>query len=160
MNLSQAVRKQLVAIDLLEGLIDAVRAANPDHDQVFGITSRIADIKLGIKKQVAPTREDGSLVFDSEKEYRKYARLVQQVKDSFVDLWSGNELDGREYINAVLAYVEDLYQDFPEGQRKQQWGSLIDELLLLYRLIDPDLSADPQMEFGAQASSKLLEWWE
>ena len=160
MNLSQSRRKQLVAIDILEGLIDAVRAANPEHERVVEITSRLATNKLEIKKSIAPTREDGSLLFDNEKEYRQYTRLVQKIQDKFVDLWTGEELDAREYINAVLAYIEEIHDNAPDSKHKQEWGALIDDLLLLYRQIDPELTADPQMEFGAKASDKLMEWWE
>ena len=153
MNLSRAVCRQLLAMDLVEGVVDAVRQAdrhNVAADQVLRRVSRLQD---GIRRALAPVNDQGGYMFDTRGEYRRYQKVIAQARDEFLSQWTGEELDGREYLNAVLLYLDEVWMQ--AGHTWDAVGRLIAEMGRLYEMMDPDLGAEEQMEVGQVAGERL-----
>ena len=155
MGYSRATRRQLIGVDLVEGVVDAVREANPDHVRIGRILQRIEDLQLRLRTQLAWINRKGGIVFESRKEYRRYQAEMTSVQEAILAQWNNEELDGREYLNAVLVCVDHLAQKSCRTQLL--WQDLLEQLQDLYQEMDPDLSADACMRVGEHAAGELRE---
>jgi flagellar biosynthesis chaperone FliJ len=152
-NLSRATRRQLVMLDLIEGVIDAERAANPSNVRIDQILRRLSTQQQRIRSMLFRIGKRGQMVFSTTKEYQRYQREIVQVRETILAQWPEEELDGREYVNALLAYCDRL----KAGRTAQEWGEMEGLLQKLYEEMDPALSAESQMDAGEMAGEVLKE---
>ena len=151
--LSRSTRRQLIALDLIEGLVDAARAENPSDTRVDQITRRITRQQQNLRSSLITTGQRGQMIFPSTKEYRRYARELDQVQNAILSQWPKEELDGREYVNALLSYCDRLRI----GKLAGEWETMTGMLQELYEELDPGLEAESCMEVGESAGEKLRE---
>ncbi len=152
-NLSRSTRRQLVMLDLIEGVIDAERAANPSNVRVDQVLRRLSTQQQRLRSMLIQIGDRGQMVFPTAKEYQRYQREIEQVRETILAQWPEEELDGREYVNALLAYCDRL----KAGRTAQEWGEMEGLLQELYMEMDPALSADEQMDAGELAGQVLVE---
>ena len=155
MGYSRSARRQLIGVDLVEGVVDAVRQANPSHASVDQILRRVAELQKKLRAQLAWINRNGGVVFESRREYRRYQAELSSVQEAILTQWSGQELDGREYLNAVLVCVDQLAQN--KSRTQGDWQEMLEQLQRLYQEMDPDLSAEACMEVGEQAAEVLRD---
>lgn len=153
MNLSRSTRKQLIACELIVGLIDASRASNPSNTRVDQILRRLHAQQQRIRSMLIPLGSRGQMVFESRKAYDRYQAEVVAIQNAILGEWPEEELDGREYVNALLAYCDQLAR----GRTEQDWRKMEGMLQSLYEELDPALEAEKQMEVGESAGEKLRE---
>jgi len=153
MGYSRATRKQLIALDLIEGMVDAVRTANPSNIQVDQILRRISARQFELRKSLANLGERNQIIFDKDKDYRRYQVELNEVQDLVLSYWPGETLDGREYCNALLAHVQGMAKD--SGRTREIWDELLGHLQELYETIDPGLTAEAQMDVGENIAEDL-----
>ena len=153
MGYSRATRRQLIGVDLVEGVVEGVRQANPSHTSVDQILRRIVSRKDKLRAQLAWVNRHGGVVFESRKEFRRYQAELRSVQDAIRAQWRGETLDGREYCNAVLACL-DVFAQTPSRTRSD-WLKMVDELQRLYQEMDPGLSAEACMDVGDQVAESL-----
>jgi hypothetical protein len=155
MNLSKAVRKQLIGLDLVQGVIDGFKNSN-SHDVFLDPKLRVLSRQQQfIRGALVPLNEDGSMDFLGDlKKARSYAKDVYQARQKLLDFWQAERLDGREYLSAVLLYLDEIFQESKKLQ--PAWNLLIDLVNELYWLADPELDSDEQMQRGEQAGELLV----
>lgn len=155
MGYSRSVRRQLIALDLVEGIIDSTRAANPHNTKVDQILRKIGWRQQWIKSSLVWLNKKGGVVFESAREYRRYEQELTAVRGALLDQWPGEELDGREYLNAVLIYL-DRMASVP-SKNQSRWEEMIEGLQALYEEMDPGLEAESRMDAGERAAQALKE---
>lgn len=155
MGYSRATRRQLIGVDLVQGVVDAVREANPNNASVDQILRRISDLQSRLRAQLAWINRNSGVVFESKREYMRYQAELTSVQDSILAQWSGQELDGREYLNAVLVCL-DNFARIP-SRTQSNWQKMLSELQRLYQEMDPGLSAESCMDVGEKAAAALRE---
>lgn len=155
MNYSRATRQQLQALDLIQGLVDASQDANRSDTAVDQCVRRLSKLQHDLRSRLAEVNDRGGIVFENRKQYERYRRELQALRQIVLDYWTGPELDGREYVNAVLVLVDEITRQ--AGKTKQAWGEVLAEIQRLYELFDPDLEATDQMESGERVSEKFKE---
>lgn len=151
--LSRSTRRQLIALDLIEGAVDAVSAANPSNTKIDQIVRRVRRTQHALRSQLITLGDQGQMVFPTPKEHKRYKRELHQVHDTISAQWPGEELDGREYVNTLLVYCDRM----KVGRTAQEWEAMEGLLQELYMEMDPALSADEQMDAGEQAGETLRE---
>jgi hypothetical protein len=140
-------------MDLVEGVIDAVRQANRSNAAADQVLRRVSRLQHSIRSSLAALNDQGGYQFDTAKEYRRYERIICQARDEFLSQWSGEDLDGREYLNAVLLYLDEVW--LQAGRTRDDLGRLIAELGRIYEMMDPELAAEDQMQIGQMAGERL-----
>jgi len=155
MGYSRATRRQLIALDLIEGVVDAERASNPDNVCIDQILRRIVAIRDRIRGRLALLNRDGGIVFESRREYNRYRTELERVRDAILAQWPEDELDGREYCNAVLVYADSLAQR--PHRTSTDWFEMVGQLQLLYEEMDPGLQEEGRMDVGERAAEVLRE---
>ena len=155
MGYSRSVRRQLIGVDLVEGVVDAVREANQSHTAVDQILRRIEELQKKLRAQLAWLNRKGAPVFESEREYMRYRAELTSVQEAILAQWKGEELDGREYLNAVLVCLDGFAQ--VPSRTQAEWQAMLAELQHLYQEMDPSLSAESCMDVGEQAAEALRE---
>jgi len=158
MNLSRATCRQLLAMDLVEGIVDALRQVNRSDAGMDQVLRRVVRLQGEIRAALVEINAEGGYQFDTHKQWRRYQRIISQARDEFLALWPGEDLDGREYVNAVLLYLDELWLQ-ARGTR-DALGRLIAELGRVYEMMDPELAADEQMEVGQMAGERLTNMME
>lgn len=153
MGYSRSVRRQLIGVDLVEGVVDAVREANQSHTAVDQILRRVEDLQKKLRAQLAWLNRKGAPVFESEREYMRYRAELTSVQEAILAQWKGEELDGREYLNAVLVCLDGFAQI--SSRTQGDWQEMLGELQRLYQEMDPGLSAEACMDVGEQAAKAL-----
>lgn len=157
MNLSRAVRKQLIALCIVRGIIDEVRRVNASDTHVDQQARRALRKQREIMAKLVPVNPDYSIDFQGDrKKERQFRRDLQKAYDDFLAQWPGEKLDGREYVSAVLVYLDDIRS----GRMAEDFQELQGLIQDIYEGMDPELEADPQMEYGERAGSKLLAMME
>jgi hypothetical protein len=155
MGYSRATRRQLIALDLIEGVVDAERASNPSNVRIDQILRRIVAIRDRIRGRLALLNRDGGIVFESRREYNRYRTELERVRDAILAQWPDEELDGREYVNAVLVYADGLAQR--PHRVSTEWFEMVGQLQLLYEEMDPGLQEEGRMDKGERAAAVLRE---
>ena len=155
MGYSRSSRRQLIGVDLVEGVVDAVRQANPSHASVDQILRRIVDLQRRLRAQLAWINRKGGVVFESRREYRRYQAELTSVQEAILAQWRDDDLDGREYLNAVLVCL-DKFAQVP-SRTQSDWQEMLGELQRLYQEMDPGLSAEECMDVGEQAAEALRD---
>jgi hypothetical protein len=117
------------------------------------ILRRIEDLQRRLRAQLAWINRNGGVVFESRREYQRYESELRTVQEAILAQWSGERLDGREYINAVLVCIDHLAQQ--PCRTQADWQEMLEQLQRLYQEMDPDLSAEVCMEVGEQAAEAL-----
>lgn len=157
MIFSKAVKKQLIAMDLVEAIIDSIRFANSENEQVEEIITGIKKHQWLIRNFLAEFNSQGGIIFDNTKQYINYASLLKKTKDKILSNWNEKTLDGREYINALLLYLEEIYWE--TGKTREMLEDLINEITRLYNLLDPELEDSPTIK-GQQIGEELVTLFE
>lgn len=155
MGYSRATRRQLITLDLIEGIVDAERAANPSGVRIDQILRRIVWLRDRIRGKLALLNRDGGIVFESRREYNRYRHELERVRGAILAQWPGEELDGREYCNAVLVYADRLAQH--PHRTSVEWFEMVGQLQLLYEEMDPALQQEDCMDAGERAAAVLRE---
>ena len=155
MGYSRAVRRQLIALDLIEGIIDAEKDANPDNVEIGQVLWELSDLSQRIKGEIVLLNRDGGPVFESKKEYERYKREVQAAQRAVIDAWPGEELDGREYVNAILLATFDKFAKV-SSKTQHLWAHMLGALQKLYENMDPGLTAEDSMDAGERAAQTLV----
>ncbi len=155
MGYSRATRRQLITLDLIEGIMDAECAANPSNVRIDQILRRIAELRNRIRGELALLNRNGGIVFESRKEYNRYRTELERVRDAILAQWPEEELDGREYVNAVLVYADGLAQK--PSRTSTAWFEMVGELQRLYEEMDPGLEAESRMDAGERAAEVLRD---
>ncbi len=152
-NLSRSTRRQLVMLDLIEGVIDAERAANPSNVQVDQVLRRLSAQQQRLRSMLIQIGDRGQMVFPTAKEHQRYQREIGQIREAILAQWPEEKLDGREYVNALLAYCDRL----KAGRTAQGWEAMEGLLQELYEEMDPGLEAEDRMDAGERAGMVLIE---
>ncbi len=155
MGYSRSIRRQLIGVDLIRGVVDAVCHSNPSNTAVDQILRRIEDLQKRLRAQLALINRNGGVVFESRREYRRYQAELSSVQEAILAQWSDQKLDGREYLNAVLICVDQLAKN--KSRTQSDWQQMLEQLQRLYQEMDPDLSAEACMEVGEQAAEVLRD---
>jgi len=155
MSYSRATRRQLITLDLIEGIVDAERAANPSKVRIDQILRRMEALRDQIKGKLAWLNRNGGIVFESAREYNRYKHELHRVRDAILSQWPEEELDGREYVNAVLVYADRLARK--PNRTSTDWFEMVGELQQLYEEMDPGLRAEERMDAGERAATALKE---
>jgi hypothetical protein len=118
------------------------------------VCRRITKHQQDVRHALVPINERGGYHFDTEKQFRRYEKLICQARDGFLAMWPGETLNGKEYVNAVLLYLEELWEQ--AGHTRDIIGQLTTETGRLYELMDPDLENGPHMDMGQMAGERLV----
>jgi len=156
MGYSRATRKQIIALDLVEGVIDAEEHANPDNEDIKQLLKFIKAISGQIRASLVYLNSRGGMLFESQRELDRYRDEVQGVQKAVIDAWPGDEIDGREYLNAILLCLEDRFASVP-CKTQELWKDMVESLQALYEQMDPGLEAEVRMDAGEIASRALIQ---
>jgi len=153
MNLSQAARRQLYGLCVVRGVIDSMREVNPTDTVIDQLGRRALKKQREILAKLVPLNPDYTIDFGGDvKKERLFRRGLQKVYDELLGQWPQETLDGREYCNAVLAYLDDIRA----GKLKQDFTELQGLIHDIYQQMDPEMDADEQMDIGESACAHLL----
>lgn len=155
MGYSRSVRKQLIALDLVEGVVDAHREANPSNVKVDQALREIEKTAGRIKGSLVWTNRKGGPIFENKREYERYKKEVQRVQRAVIDSWPNETLDGREYVNAILIAIDDRFAGV-SSKTQEFWVEMVAALQHLYYEMDPDLEAEATMDAGERAAQILM----
>jgi hypothetical protein len=159
MILSRSILRQILAMDLIESVIDGVGRANVE---LTGAMRRNADRALG-RLKIERGRWWAEVVSGERlelcpKDYRKYRREIGALKAELARQY-GEEVNAVEYLNAVLLWVEDVAQSVPRFPMGRRLAALrcIEALAALYKLYDPDFAAGEEIENGTALGEKFKQ---
>jgi len=153
MGYSKATRRQLIMADLIEGAVDATRAANPSNVYIDQVLRRITELQATTRAKLALINRRGGVVFESAREHRRYRAELTTVQEAVHSQWPDEELDGREYVNALLTCVDELAQK--PSRTQSDWLEMSGQLQRLYEEMDPGLEAESRMDVGEDAAEAL-----
>lgn len=155
MGYSRAVRRQLIVLDLIEGVLDGLEKESTLSDAEQQAAERVRSLQRSMRAQLVLVNREGGVVFESDKEFRRYRRDLHAVENAIMRHWPGEELDGREYCNMVLVFLDRFLQH--PHKMKEWWLEMSGALQGLYEQMDPSLTAEEQMDAGEQAASALQD---
>jgi hypothetical protein len=102
---------------------------------------------------------DGMLPDLPLKETAKLYRFEQDFKQRAMGLLSGEGVDARAWISAVLKVAEKQLEELPATpkytEQRLGWANIIHYLSEIYAYYDPDLVTGPEMLAGEEVGLKL-----
>ena len=159
MNMSRSIRRQLIGADLVRGVVEACReagriaATREGHRALFKLereAERAATYAYG------RTNADGTWSLD-DKATKAYATALVAVKNTVLSRYEEGA-DAREYVAAVLVWVEDLRAGLPAfpPERRQAWFDVAHHLQGLINMLDPRQEDDAPYDSG-QATGEVFK---
>jgi len=156
MNMSRSIRRTLICRALVLGVISACRAAGGVSATKPGglILDRLQRHADELVRHVSGGRDTVTFDRRSERAYKASLRAVQSGLLANLP----EEVDPREYLAAVLVWVEDARAALPPypPERRWAWFRLAEQLQALSELMDP-LREDAPMDAGVGYAEALKQ---
>jgi hypothetical protein len=159
MSINSHAKRQVSILALTEGIVDAIVGACKDSG---------AELPASLDKSIGRLRVAGKRIsrrlFQGVDELAlppKVARcMARTARDLVAEIhraWPGETVSASEYLNAVLAIVEDERAQLPRVplERRLEWNDMVDALVEVYSEFDPDLLEIEDQEFGAQVGGRF-----
>lgn len=161
--MSRATRLRLCALDLVEGVRNALYKAILDEPVRAGDDLReFAERQLKLLSEAALQcfqATFGTPTYTVEpKALRAYKHSMVKVKNLILRVYPGKETPSIEFCNAVLAVLEQVRDQLPgdDDGPHQAWGKLVEELQVIYLRCDPDMDAVEDMRRGEQVAAQIV----
>lgn len=120
LNLTRSIRRQIYTADLIYAMSVCLAGTLPKKTK--DVLTRIQARLNNINKLLY----GGGRFVLSERDYKKYNRIINQVKDIISDI-STNEKLNPDFFNACMMLVEDTYESAKQSKRTgllHEWAML------------------------------------
>lgn len=157
MNMSKAVRRQLLCCDLLQGVLDAAPVAfkNADEDIPPAVQSLLFRLQRNQEKAslfaCQKTDNNGKWQLDL-RATKQYTTALTALQRALATRY-GKTVNAIDYIKGVQVWVEDIRAELPchPADRRIVWREIADLLQELHTAYDPEWNADDLIDRGMES---------
>lgn len=157
MNMSKAVRRQLLGAGLVRAVTGAATApdATPEVVRQCRLLDRLADQATDFAMAGQRRSPEGKWILDAKAERQRQASLRALMQE--IGLQYEALVDVRDITSTALRWIEDLRDQLPVHpvDRRITWADIAGNLQQLYDLYDPDRAALEVIDRGCDRGGDL-----
>ena len=151
MNMSRAIRRQILGAGLIHGVTAAAMApdASPEVIALCRKLDGLADQTVDLAMAGNPRNAQGQWIMDRKAQVQRERALEALM--ATIGCQYHETVDLRDFLTAAMRWVEDLRDQLPTSpiDRRIVWADIAGELQALYERYDPEGQAWEAIDAGA-----------
>jgi hypothetical protein len=163
MNMSKAIRRQLLCCDLIQGVIESCQESFQAAGRALPDDVRPLLHRLGLNLQRASIfacqriGADGKWLLDV-KATKQYGKSLGALQEALVKRY-GLKVHAIDFCKGVQVWVEDIQTELPSAPagRRTVWREIAEDMQALYSSYDPEFTADELIDAGMESGEMMKQ---